>query len=382
MSNMEVLSPSVAANIAKRVYDPLSASDKQAADKFHSVEGNEFELQDMMDGVSGSMLLNKTTKFGYIARHKNRPNEALVATRGTASGFDAWTDLVGAFDIGPSGLPIHSGFNSCYRSFREPLLAWFQKNPEVNTVHCVGHSLGGALATIVADQLTGLGKTVALYTFGSPRVGTAAYSYHMAKQLGARHFRVHNQSDPVTMVGPWVYTHLLGTDYALPWDGWSIAPSAHKVDNYIAGVKGAHWGNLGERTKALANIEANVRAIMESGSGGNDITMLSTRGLATISKCLGWILSKASSVVSAAALGLVTVLDQLAYLVNTAYNLPELSNATQTVLGWILKFLGRTAEAAINVTAAFLRWCLGMFLRVIGGMAQRAMYQAYYFPHL
>jgi pimeloyl-ACP methyl ester carboxylesterase len=302
--------------------------------------------------------------------------------RGTATGYDGWTDAVGAFARSPSGHAVHSGFNTCYRSFRHTLMGWFEKNRDITTVHCVGHSLGAALATLAADDLSSYGKRVALYTFGSPRVGTDFYASFMAKKLGTHNYRVHNRADPVTMVGPWMYTHLRGAHLTLPWDNGSIDFSAHKMANYIRGVGKSAWANLSHAATHRAQLEADVRALLDTPSTGGGITMYSTTALSMIAKCLGWLLEKTATFVGAGALVHLTVLDQLSYLVHAAGSLPTPGAAVATVLGWIMKFLGRGAETVKDATMTFVRWCMGMFLNVISSMAQRAMYHAYYFPQI
>jgi pimeloyl-ACP methyl ester carboxylesterase len=62
-----------------------------------------------------------------------------------------------------------------------------------------GHSLGGAIATLAAAQLRNLGYSVALFTFGSPRVGGAKLSAFISGQQGGN-YRVTHWNDPVPRV--------------------------------------------------------------------------------------------------------------------------------------------------------------------------------------
>ena len=64
-----------------------------------------------------------------------------------------------------------------------------------------GHSLGAAMATIMASRCMfteSLGNPVELYTFGSPRVGWKGY----CNSLGVVHHRWKNNNDIVTSVPP------------------------------------------------------------------------------------------------------------------------------------------------------------------------------------
>lgn len=59
-----------------------------------------------------------------------------------------------------------------------------------------GHSLGAAIATLAAAQLRNSGYTVALYNFGSPRVGGTKISSYITNQPGGN-YRVTHWNDPV-----------------------------------------------------------------------------------------------------------------------------------------------------------------------------------------
>lgn len=63
-------------------------------------------------------------------------------------------------------------------------------------ISATGHSLGGAIAPLAAAQLRNQGLAVALYSFGSPRIGGAALSSFISAQPGGN-FRVTHWNDPV-----------------------------------------------------------------------------------------------------------------------------------------------------------------------------------------
>ena len=85
------------------------------------------------------------------------------------------------------------------------------------TVMCGGHSLGGALATLMAVEAgKGLGyKSVALYTMGSPRVGERDFVKSVHESVPER-WRIRNVRDivatlPITLpfVGIRRYKHVM-----------------------------------------------------------------------------------------------------------------------------------------------------------------------------
>jgi alpha-beta hydrolase superfamily lysophospholipase len=63
-------------------------------------------------------------------------------------------------------------------------------------ISVVGHSLGGAIASLAAASLRNSGLPAALYNFGSPRIGGSKISSYITNQPGGN-FRVTHWNDPV-----------------------------------------------------------------------------------------------------------------------------------------------------------------------------------------
>ena len=110
------------------------------------------------------------------------------------SRFRNWVTNLHALpgDWGPGG-KVHQGFSRALRG------AWGQVRPALEGVAgpCLytGHSLGAALATLAAS----LTPPRAVYTFGSPRVGDAAFADSLK---GIPIHRVVNQRDLVPTLPP------------------------------------------------------------------------------------------------------------------------------------------------------------------------------------
>ncbi|KAL6971175.1 hypothetical protein U1Q18_030855, partial [Sarracenia purpurea var. burkii] len=169
----------------------------------------------------------------------------VVAFRGTEQ--DRWKDLRTDLMLAPAGLnperiggdfkqeiQVHSGFLGAYDSVRtrilsliklavaytddgaEPLHKWH--------VNVTGHSLGGALATLLALELSSsqLAKrgaiSVTMYNFGSPRVGNKKFAEVYNKKVKDS-WRVVNHRDIIPTVPRLMgYCHVAQPVYLAPGD--------------------------------------------------------------------------------------------------------------------------------------------------------------------
>jgi len=118
----------------------------------------------------------------------------IVAFRGTDDLHDLLTDLdaglVPARDSGGHGR-VHRGFQAALE------LVWSEVADRISgrEVFFAGHSLGAALATLAGSRHP---RTRAVYTYGSPRVGDAAFG----DSLSAPIYRIVNNNDVVTRLPP------------------------------------------------------------------------------------------------------------------------------------------------------------------------------------
>lgn len=109
--------------------------------------------------------------------------DAWVAWRGThvTSVIDLLVDFA-AWRVSWHGeARVHAGFRWAYRRLAVPIAAWLDDNPH-RTLVTTGHSLGGALATLLAADRPG----AELVTFGSPRVGNRAFADLLATRTARR----------------------------------------------------------------------------------------------------------------------------------------------------------------------------------------------------
>ncbi|MFT7773337.1 lipase family protein [Roseateles sp.] len=100
---------------------------------------------------------------------------------------------------------LHHGFARAATAIWPKVDAWLRRNPDADLLLC-GHSLGAAVATLVAVRAGRPGRTQ-LVTIGSPRVGNMAFAEAFAG-AGIDAVRIVDNSDVVATVPPKGVPHL------------------------------------------------------------------------------------------------------------------------------------------------------------------------------
>lgn len=380
---MTALTPPQAAAIAKGVYDVQDAMSLEDANAFAIRNARSLGIDHLFStaestrftGTTGPFFVRTRTGFGYAARGiESREGELLVAMRGTVGWRDWLTDGNMGYARGPTGHTVHSGFNDTFNSLIDQLVT-ATGGTTPTAVHCVGHSLGGALASLTAAHLTQAGfRNIRLYTFGSPRVGLSPFSRYLQRQIGAGNiYRVYHDCDPVSMVPIFPYQHVpfSGTIYPLTWGGGMLFYESHFMANYVEAVAGATWDSLA--AEPVDPLAADVRTWLNSaGSGG---LMFSATTLWMISRALQWLIGEiVVGVVGVTLAGAATMLDKLAWIIATgAAAAREFADYAVSLMRRIMAWMGRTVAAGVNLTVAFVRWVLSMLFSIVGSMARRAI---------
>ena len=385
---MTALTPKLAAGIASKVYEVRDQEDwndiatrgASIVDTTLDIDGN-FTVdvaKGRFNGTSGGNILRSKSGFGYIASGVGtRQNEVLIAIRGTVTAYDWVTDAMQSVKIGPSGYPVHAGFETTFESFRPTIREFLgAAKTKPTAIHVIGHSLGGALATLTADFLAQQHISTRLYTFGCPRTGFESFSRNLTRQLGAENiFRVHHSADPVTMVPifPFIHAPLNDNGYLLPWDGGAISFAAHKMGNYINSIGDSNWDAM-KRAPSPGTF-AQAESWLEAASKqGNVVKMYSAKSLWMIMKCMEWILDMIGKGIGLELLGAVTVVDVLAKLLyqGTLASI-KVGSYVLSLINAIMKFLGRTVVAGTNITVNFIGWVLNLLFNFISSTAQLAL---------
>lgn len=121
-------------------------------------------------------------------------NEMVLAFRGTEPDefSDITADLNAIPDRAQVGGWVHNGFQNELEKVWAKVLKILADELGDKELYICGHSLGGAMATIAASRL----NPHALYTYGSPRVGTRKF----VKNITCPHYRHVNNNDIVPKV--------------------------------------------------------------------------------------------------------------------------------------------------------------------------------------
>ena len=129
-----------------------------------------------------------------------------LVMRGTDDAQDILKNLklVSALRPGWGEVPIHKGFSELAESFITSTHL-YDKLKKCGSAHkeiyVGGHSMGGALANIIAVELKLNHFNIkGIYTYGSPRIGGEAWISYFNQSFPQRHFQWRNLHDPVPSV--------------------------------------------------------------------------------------------------------------------------------------------------------------------------------------
>lgn len=380
---MTTLAPLYAANLAADIYDVKSSLRRK---DFIRIYKNDFDVEggEQLSGKTGALIFLKsehTMGVGAVGKGEY-DGQAVIAIKGTASGFDGLTDLNAGLKRFHTGGDVHQGFFYTFQSFLPDLTGFLRSLPaNVHTIHCVGHSLGGALATLVADYVRSVSnRSVKLYTFGSPRVGLHFFADGSTRRIGPDNiFRVYHRTDPVPMVPTWPFFHVSdeGPGDLLLDSSAALNPAKyHFMENYIASVskgeaKGS-WAVLRQR-RAKTPMSKSIEAWLES----DGVLSLTLNTAWVAAEAVLWVVKKVAQL---AGIALVitgattfTLLDRLAILMNKAY---EFGKSTSRWVVRLIKRLGQMIGIVVtettNITLGLIRAVFMRMHRAVSDLVMRA----------
>ena len=192
--------------------------------------------------------------------------DIIVACRGTQP--TQWSDLAADLDarLTPSSTGIghvHSGFKRSVDNIWAGLEEKLSKHGKTRTIWCTGHSLGGAMTTLLAYRLQRtetMPNPQALYTFGSPRVGDKTY-IRAIEASGLLHYRFVNNTDLVPRVPVWPFKHFAGMYYMNHYGNLRALTTKQLIKDvwrgFVTGLKARKFSMLDNH--AIGNYETNLQ---------------------------------------------------------------------------------------------------------------------------
>jgi triacylglycerol lipase len=330
--------------------------------------------------------------FGFMAQlNGGRSREIVIATRGTATWADAGTDINAIPTPGPTGHAIHKGFGTTFKSYVQQLNEFIKQQNlgfKPTAVHCMGHSLGGALANLNAAACAELGFNSYLYTVAAPRVGMVPYAEHLSKKMKVAHvYRVANEADIVTMVPcyPFVHSPYVHGTYLLEAGMLKINPMQHMLANGYGSMVNSSWKQMQSLTQGKQQqLENSLYPANNKEAGQFEQlakmpgAMFSGRLLKLINKAIHDMLSRLGAqsllCVSHYGTGAFTVLDQLSeILARYAQASHKQAKEVAGMLNAIMAYLGRSTHALADASVATIRWMFNLLHLSVNTMAKQAI---------
>lgn len=160
-----------------------------------------------------------------------KKNTCYITIRGTKGFKDILHDLSITSKQYKDNIYIHNGFFQQFSAIKDDIDRYILNNIiDIDNFIVAGHSLGGALAQIVAPYISeNYFKNVSCHTFGSPRVGNAKFvewfDFHIKDN-----YRVSNKSDIVSSIPiKYKFNHTMNGYFTIN-KKCHVHLSKHKVD--------------------------------------------------------------------------------------------------------------------------------------------------------
>jgi triacylglycerol lipase len=280
---------------------------------------------------------------------------------------------------------VHLGFNQIFGSMLPTIQEFLNLNSNsTGIIHCIGHSLGGAVATLAADWVSSNRvNTVKLYTFGAPRAGLWRFAKRVTTKIGAENIhRVYHATDPVPMVPifPFMHAPLPGLGHYIHSSELIISAAAHSIGKYVESVtKSNSWLEL-ERAAPLYTVENAVEEWLKSKM---PVTASSPKVWEWINAALIFVLKKVGvglfATLEAGLIGIDTIADKVAWILHKGTDLSKgASEWVMHLMRKIMQALGmKIAKTAAELTRTLLHSVLVRLMNRMTEEAQRAIRQIF-----
>lgn len=394
-SSASVITPKEASHFAEAVYgvmnlpsalgslSPVTVGFGRGLSNHGLASDWDLDAGKVFKGVSGFNGV-ETGFAAAVPKKAGKGNEVVVTVRGTQGAMgrspDWQTNSLFASAFGPTGGQVHKGFLSVADSFYDPLARYLGgiANAKNGIVHLTGHSLGGAIASLLAAKLKTAGyQSIRLYTFGAPRIGLESFSRGIGGMIKNENiYRVFHHADPVPMfpLYPYVHAPLQENGIAIGESTGKIWPSYHDMKEvYIPKVDTHQWEALRTSSASIVSLrrvdywlDRAAEAVRVPGGA---------LGLSMLGKALQALIDFAGKGIGLVAFTAATVVDRLVMLFMRAKETFEsiIPEFLESLLSSILKWAGHyVLVPTISLTANFLKFALGLLIRPLVAVVQLA----------
>ena len=390
---MAALVPVASARLAQDVYllvdgdfslDQNIERLKNRHSKFVDINKNS-----LLTATSGLGFIQARTAFGIAAFGVNAyAGHAFIVLRGTDLLGDALTDLNAGVSHSSKGWYVHDGFNQTFQSLKPDLDAFIEQmnSQSIHSVHCIGHSLGGALANLVAEYIrTATLYHPYLYTFGAPRVGMGYFANSLTELLTPQKiFRLYHRTDIVPCVPCWPFIHAPSKqadmyDYFLPSPGISASGEWHSMAKYTHSVASKGWGDLRSQREELIT-DSKIEAWLKKETP----IQFNLTNLRWLDRAIAYVVTKCAN-----ALGIsltvgfatgFTLMDKLAYILNKGIDLAKsLTSWVMRLIYKMMSFIGLKPIA--DKSEATQEFVKSVFIQVsekVNGQVKTTLNQTFY----
>lgn len=390
---MAALDPQITSDLAEEIY-ALVDKNGTLEDNIKYIKGvflNNLVIDksNLLTGTSGMGFIKARTAFGIAAFGVNAyAGHAFIVLRGTDLLGDALTDLNAGVSNSSVGWHVHDGFNQTFQSLKPDLDAFItQMNSQnVHSVHCIGHSLGGALANLVAEYIrTATLYHPYLYTFGAPRVGMGYFANSLTELLTPQKiFRLYHRTDIVPCVPCWPFIHAPSKqadmyDYFLPSPGISASGEWHSMAKYTHSVASKGWGDLRSQREELIT-DSKIEAWLKKETP----IQFNLTNLRWLDRAIAYVVTKCAN-----ALGIsltvgfatgFTLMDKLAYILNKGIDLAKsLTSWVMRLIYKMMSFIGLKPIA--DKSEATQEFVKSVFIQVsekVNGQVKTTLNQTFY----
>lgn len=376
------LTPKTAAELAKEVY---AVQDNDEANIFmmRPEFSGAVNSKKHLSAKVGLRTLNVSDGFGICAvGGKGYENDVFLIFRGSTSANDSadwFSNARIGIEFSNTGLPVHIGFNQIFKSMKIGIDGFLSSNNVTGTIHCIGHSLGGAVATIVADWVSKyFANDVRLYTFGAPRPGLMAFAWSLSNRMNKNNiYRTFHSTDPVPMVPLFPFTQppLPGYGHCVPSTEGITTAEAHDMGKYVGSVKNMTREQL-EQRRPPYSVETIIEQWLESKFPVNPAD---PKVWQMMNSALIYVIKKAGGALAvtlqAGVSGVVTLADKLAWVLQQGINLYEQHRGLiVSLMRKIAQLLSITVlKTDADITQLYMRDMLIQLMNRMNHDAQRAM---------